>query len=317
MDIGRREFLKQLGSSFYFLLFCPNLLNAQVSKDNKEDWLTNELKEKIRKRREEALNPRPPGYGLHGNQRFSIDLDEEQINMNIRFEYYGGIKGSGGVLRTFVYLDEKDWYSKKGIKRLQFILYSPYEVRFSRRVYEVNLNRHYGLVTHSPLEHVVLEGDYLTKKITESVFAVLKKIKIDKKDVDQAIWVKNMFRDLKDNEIIQRIIEKGNEITGESVYIKMIEYNGYGLLDDKNLEGKLRAPKLVRYEILKGEANIEAAGLLAEVVDFKDEYLGKKVFGTRTVKGNASHFWRFPVKDLIKGIKIENVEEETKEPDEF
>ncbi|MCL6500688.1 MAG: hypothetical protein K6T16_01490 [Candidatus Pacearchaeota archaeon] len=314
--MDRRDFLKAIACYFGYSL-VGGLSFGQVAHMDEENWMTEELRSKLRRRYGEALNPSPEGYGLSGSQRFCVDVGNERVGLNVKFEYYKGQKGVGGVLRAFVYLDEKDWYSMKGIKRLRFILYSPREMRLSRRVHEVNLNRYYGLVTHSPLEHVVLEGDYLTEKIKESVFAILKKIKVDKKDINQVIWVRNLFKDIRDNETMQRIIEKGNDITGESAYIRVLEYNGYGLLDDKNLEGKLRAPKLVRYEILKGETNIEAAGLLVEIVDFKEKrepVFGKKVIATHAVKGNASHFWDFPVKELVRGIDIDNFEEEEQKP---
>ncbi len=201
-SMNRREFLKIIISGI-FSLAIPS-----VKAESLED--------KIEERMIDALHPKPRGFPLPKfkfpleikSRNFPIHVESSDIKYNIAFEYFKGPKGAGGALRTFVYLDKKNWYDNKGIKNLKIIYYSTKKTNLSKQIYEVNVNKHYKIVTHSPLEHVVLPGDYLVDKFKKSVYAVLKKVKVDKKDIDRVLWVKHLFDDIKEQEIIQRIIEK-------------------------------------------------------------------------------------------------------------
>ncbi|UZE93728.1 MAG: hypothetical protein IB618_03090 [Candidatus Pacearchaeota archaeon] len=293
-EVTRRAFLKYMIAGGAALAAKPSLLWGET------------LEDKIKRRRIDALHPGPRGQHIAG-YRFPLKIKDkifpymkgEEIKFNVRFEYFQGPKGVGGALRTFVYLDEKDWYSRKAIRNLKLIFYSTKKTSVSKEIYEVNVDRHKGRVTHCSLDYVILPGDYFAKKFESSVYTILKKAKINKKDIKKVFWVKDLFEDIKDQDLLEKIIEKGNDITGQSVHIKTADYNGFGLLDDNLLNGEKRNPKLVRVELLRGDQSVEAVGIILKVVDFRETKMG-----TGNLFGSADYFFDFNVKKLSKDINI-------------
>ncbi len=85
----------------------------------------------------------------------------------------------------------------------------------------------------------------------------------------------------------------------KSVWLNTVDYKGYGLLDDNLLNGKLRCPKLVRVELLRGEKSVKAIGIIIKVVDFKETKIG-----TANVYGEANSFFNFDVERLTEKINF-------------
>lgn len=315
----------------YFLIFSsistisqPSFLFSQKKSDLEkrieqainEDYnigKDDELYDKINERMFQALHPEPKGYPLPG-QNFRIKISNDYVPIHIKSEYFKGPKGAGPALRVTIYLDKHFWHSKKGIFHAKLILFGTNEMSISKEMYEVNVNRRQKYVTNAPLKYVKLEGDYFPEKTESMVYAILKKAKIKKKDINQIFWAKGILEDIKDYDLQQKIIEKGNEITGQSVYFKVLDYKGYGFFDYKNFVGSIRNPLLLRAEILRGESNIKAMGLILDIADFKPVFVGKEPFLDKTKIAREYHFWNFPLTKIVKHFGydklIKNTEEE-------
>jgi len=330
MRITRRKFL-ELGAGVAAGFFLkPYLLLGQEKPKIplEEKLLTDEFTKKekewlneINNATNSALKAEPFGKPLAShkvpvtlnwidNQYGTFKRREEDANVNLKFEYFNAGKNYGGALRAYVYLDKKDWFSKKGLAFVKLITYSTYgsgagSSKPSKKIFELNVNNHYKYINDCEIKHRVIEGDYFPELLKKPVFALLKKAKVKKKDLNQIFAVGKILSDIKDHKLQQKILDKGRRITGGTVDFNVFDFFGYGFFDSRNFVGSLRQPLVVRYEFGRGEDRFEALGFIITLVDFKPEYSGKQIIGYKTALGQTDHFMNFSLNEMLmqKGYK--------------
>lgn len=196
---------------------------------------------------------------------------DDGSNFNIRFEYIYGRSGSG-KLRALVWLDEREWYSDKGLDEVSLWLYSTEETNISKKVYEVNINKADKLVNYWPAEEAKFIVDYIIETFKGKGYFLLKKaFKIEKKDINDFLSVKGIVKLMSEEALKQKIYMMGTLIAEDHVWSNEIAYKGYGRFDsDLFSKGPIvrgevyRAPKAVDIEIFEGEASIVGWALLVK-----------------------------------------------------
>jgi len=323
-DMTRRAFLKYSASGIASLLFANSVFgyDYQGFLETLEELVSGEMSDKKKKYLYENLDRAreiaTKYKGIHlttHNFPFEMKDRQDQGKINIQFECIQAKPGYGKGLRTLIYLDKESWKSiRRGIYSAWLVFYSTKETKISSKTYELNIDQHYGYVNYEPIEQRVIEGDYFFEKLKGSVFTILKKAKIYKKDIDKVFFVRDIIKDVKKFGLDKKLTDLGNRITEDRVWKNEFYYNGYSFIDDRLFEGKLRAPKVVELEILRGEDSIEGYAAIIEIIDFKnvrEPVFKKKILSTRRTGGKGAIAAPLPIKELIKkyGIRIEKIEE--------
>ena len=319
-EMNRREFLKFAGliglSGF---LLNTSLFAYDGLMETLEEIVSGEISDKKKKRLSEKLDyvmkiaTKQRGL-LLAEHRFPFEM-KDKGKINIRFECIQGKKGYGKGLRTLIYLDEESWKSiRRGIYSAWLVFFSSEETKISSKIYELNIDQTYGYVNYEPIKQRTIEGDYFEDKFKGSVFTVLKKAKIKKKDINKVFFVKDIVKDIQKFNLDKKFTDIGNMIIGDRVWKNEFYYNGYGFIDDRLFEGKLRAPKVIDLEIMRGENSIKGYAAVVEVIDFKnikEPLFKKQILGTKRTKGKGAIAAPLPVEKLMKkyGIKKKDTEE--------
>ncbi len=317
--MNRREFLKYSASEVISLLLASSLFGYdQGFMKTLEEIVSGEMsdkkKEYLSKRLDETMEMATKFRGTHlATHSFPFEMKDGGGKINIQFECIQGKKGYGKGLRTLVYLDRESWRSlRRGIYSAWLVFFSTKETKISSKIYELNIDQHYGYVNYEPLKQRVIEGDYYIEKVKGGVFTILKKAKIKKKDINKIFFIKDVAKDIKQFKLDKQFTDIGNRITGDRVWKNEFYYDGYGFLDDILFEGRLRAPKVIDLEIMRGEDSIKGYAAIVEVVDYKNLYVLKKpVILKRIGGGKGAIAAPLPVKELMKkyGIKTQTEEE--------
>ena len=201
--------------------------------------------------------------------------------------------------RLLVYLDENSWYDFKGLSSVDVVFFSKERTAMSVKQYEVNVNHNSKTVTYMPLEERLLENDYLTKELLNEI---LRRKRTLKTKISKAKWAYEIIKTVMDYETKQRIIEIGNLIAGDHVWLSRFQYQGYGWLD---LTGNERAPKLFELEIERGEKSIVGVWIRTVVRDYKTIYFFKGELGTLRQESWIEAVIPLPLDKIIPGFKYE------------
>ncbi|MGB9707899.1 MAG: hypothetical protein ACPLXC_01035 [Candidatus Pacearchaeota archaeon] len=269
--IDRREFLKILGLGTIGLLAKPLMTFGQnYGYKGKGD---------IETRMNDALKLK--GEKICG---YTLPFDDSS-ELNVRMEYICGPRGGSGKLRALAYLGEDDWKNSKGLDQVIFWFFSIDETEISKKVYEVNLDKVKNEAIYSSAAEVMHEVDYIIEELKGKGYAMLKVLKIDKKDVEEFLRLKGIVDRISEYQLRRTITEMGNTIAGDHVWPNEVEYHGYGVFDiDIFMDKKVRrAPKLVEFEISRGESSIVGWALKAISRDYKVHARGNDRINSKAV----------------------------------
>lgn len=212
---------------------------------------------------------------------YPIQLGNKKTYLNLRFEYLCGPRGGSGALRVLFYLDRNSWPSSEGIKEIRLFSFSPEATNMSVKEYEVNLNLHTNHITYEPINQRVLISDYFFDKTKEVIYKLFKKnkpLKEIEKNVEKAELAGNIVKTIGDYELREAVVEAGNLIIKDHVWLKEFSYNGYSFWD---MDEKPRAPKAYELEIKTGECSIKGFFVKVVICNFNKVYFGKGELGTK------------------------------------
>ena len=284
----RRDFLRTS-------LFISSMLFANPASIIGQPGTSESLEHKIDREMTTAIGQKGESLGAPNT------VFDDGSKLNIRFEYLCGPRGGSGKLRALFYLEREDWFNIKGLDNVRVWFFSKEETNVSKKVYEVNRNNCLNTVTYMPAEYVMHEGDRMVEESKGVGWAMLKKIRINKKTITDIFSTKQALDDVQDYALKQRIVEMGNLVIGDHVWLTEINYHGYGGFDDNLFRDQkvTRAPKLVEMEIWTGEEAVMGFGLVAKTRWYEQYNLGP-ITGNRRKTSDATCFAPLNVKKLIK-----------------
>jgi hypothetical protein len=218
--------------------------------------------------------------------KYSLPFDNKiDEKLNVRTEYSRGPRGGSGALRFLVYLDEENFFTNKGLYEVRIFFYSTHETNMSRKEYVVNYNQQKDIMTYDGEDKPRNETDMLLDRFSTVGYTLLKKLKIDKQDVQSFVKINDFLKDVREYSLREDLINQGNLITGDHVWLNEISYYGYGKFDqDVFMDKVARAPKVFDVEITMGEESIKAFTLLVTSRSYEPYSLGGPAIGTRRVE---------------------------------
>ncbi len=280
---------------------------SPVFNPDSEDWKT------IRQAQALSMEDGQRAY-LLAQRGESFDLNCHRGYLQFRADYTCGKNGGSGELSLLLYIDDQSIIRSVGFDKANFFPLSNKETNLSKKLYEVDANETYRIVSSANTQERLVKSSYLGDKVEDVVEKGIQAIvkaageKVNLSDITDArkllAEMVNQGRDVQR----QRIIQTGNHLTGgKPVYLNEVIWRSYGIIDelfdvhllDANLFAKANTGRIPRKVVV-----------LRAVIPIGEEAITGLIIGVNIVGYRQS--WLSGIRDeyqLLLNIPL-NVQEE-------